>query len=379
MRKSAIQLGASFAGWSLLALIAVATKALYYQRAGVPVDVGQELRDTLLDYGIWAALTPAILYLTRRFPYSRATWGRATLVQIALCLGFFLVHEAAAEALHLPSFAKQDSLELRLASSFYNDLWMYGVVVVVATLVVTYQRYRERDVAAARLGQALARAELQALRNQLNPHLLFNALNSVTALMHEDVRAADDMVSDLSHLLRVYLSGDDRQETTVREEVDLVSAYVNIQRRRFADRLTFSLEVEDGLRDALVPSLLLQPIVENAILHGLAPSSRAGRVDVRVSRRDGALVVVVADDGLGMAKGHVEGVGLGNTRARLRQLYGDEQSFAIASQPGAGVTVTITLPLRLAAARGAQRDESADRDRGRRAARPATDRVPARG
>ncbi len=232
---------------------------------------------------------------------------------------------------------------------------MYVVVILLASCVHYYGRYAERDIAAAHLGEELARAELQALRNQLNPHLLFNALNSVAALMHDDAQAADDMLNDLSQLLRAYLSGGNRQETYLREEIEIVRAYVNIQKHRFADCLSFVSEVDDDLLDAQVPALLLQPLVENAIVHGIAPRLQAGTVRLSVRRAGESLAMEVSDDGVGMVIDTREGIGLTNTRARLRRLHGLRQTFDVHSEWGAGVTVKITLPLRFGTleARGA--------------------------
>jgi two-component system LytT family sensor kinase len=384
MKRIAVQLAASFACWTALALTYVANRAVAHVSLGEPADPLSGLWGTMLDYWLWAALTPLIFALAKRTPFTRATWGRAALVHLGGFVGTAVAHDAIVEWA-IPSEVPEGfhgwPVELRLLHSFDNDVWMYGSIVIVASGMHYYRRFRERDVAAARLREDLVRAELQALRNQLNPHLLFNALNSVAALMHEDVGAADDMLVDLSHLLRVYLSGDPRQETTLREELELVDAYVGIQKHRFADRLSFARDVADDVLGAAVPSLLLQPLVENAILHGIAPGTRPGRVRVRAERRDGALRLVVADDGAGMKPGGSEGIGLSNTRARLRQLYGDAQRLEIQTEEGAGVTVTITLPLRTpeATPEGGVRDEDTNAHRGRRAAGAPPRRVAAEG
>ena len=155
-----------------------------------------------------------------------------------------------------------------------------------------------------------------------------------------------------------------------------MEAYVGIQKRRYGERLVFDLDVPADLLHAAVPALLLQPLVENAILHGLAPSSRRGKVAVRAARRDGAVLLEVKDDGLGLAQASREGIGLSNTRERLRQLYGSEQSFELESAPGQGTTVTITLPWRsVKPSDGPAAQEDPNADRGRRAARAPKDRV----
>jgi signal transduction histidine kinase len=341
---SAVQLACILGGWTALILVDSGQQVVDQVRVGAPITYVAALRSCLVNYGTWAALTPAILLLAERIAFAQRTWRRAAAVHLTLCLGACLAHRALVTC--FPAPAEQGSLALRLALALYGDFWMYVVVILLVSCVHYYARYCERDVAAAHLGQELARAELQALRNQINPHLLFNALNSVAALMHEDVQAADDMLNDLGQLLRACLSGGNRQETHLREEIDMVRAYVNIQKHRFADRLSFVSEVDDDLLDAHVPSLLLQPLVENAIVHGIAPRAQPGCVRLSVRRSGHNLAVEVCDDGLGMAGDNEEGIGLSNTRARLRRLHGSRQTFEVRSAVGAGVTVRITLPLR---------------------------------
>ena len=384
VNRAVVQLRNSFACWTALGVTYAANRALYRVSLGAPADFLGELRADLFDYWIWAALTPVVFAIARRAPISKSGWPRAVLLHGAAFVALLLVHEGVAEWIQLPNVIPPDfhgrPIALRLLSSFTNDLWMYGGVLIVASSVHYYERFRERDLAAAKLGEELAKAQLQALRNQLNPHLLFNALNSVAALMHEDVQAADDMLGDLAHLLRVYLSGDPHQETTLREELELVEAYVGIQKRRFGERLAFTREVPGEAMGALVPALVLQPLVENAILHGIAKAARGGSVSVRVTAKDGTLVLVVADDGLGMEPGKREGIGLSNTRARLQQLYGDAHAMKVEAAPGGGVSVTLTLPQRAkSVTEGTEQDEDPDADRRRRAAGAAAGRVAAEG
>jgi two-component system LytT family sensor kinase len=282
------------------------------------------------------------------------------------------VHEAIAQLIGLPG---PTMLRLRVIGSLYNDLWMYWPAVVIWSLVEYYQRFRERDTRAAQLNAQLTRAELQALRNQLHPHFLFNTLNSIAALMHEDVQAADDMLADLSHVLRVYLSANDAQEITLGQESELLRTYVGIQKRRFEDRLSAVFDIPSALLQAAVPTLLLQPLVENAILHGIAPRPRAGEIRISAKEAGSKLVLEISDDGDGLPPGYREGIGLSNTRSRLRQLYADRQSFEMNNMPS-GVTVRVTLPLRfIAETMGNNLDEDSNLDRGRRSAGPPADLV----
>ncbi len=226
-----------------------------------------------------------------------------------------------------------------------------GAVAIYATawqerLIVDYsQASRERD----RLETRLARAQLESLKHQLQPHFLFNALNAITALIPIDARAAQRTVHGLGTLLRESLTNSGEHEVRLGRELELLGHYLDIQRIRFQDRLSVDVVVEPGVDGALVPNLLLQPLVENAIRHGIGPRAAGGAIEVRVTRQGPQLRLYVSDDGVGAdtsVDGTVdrEGVGLGNTRARLRHLYGDRQHMAITTRPGAGFAVEIELP-----------------------------------
>jgi two-component system, LytTR family, sensor kinase len=215
-----------------------------------------------------------------------------------------------------------------------------------------YRRYRERELRAAQLEARLTRAHLQVLKMQLDPHFLFNALNTISVLVYRDPEGADRMICLLSDFLRLSLQSADREQVRLEEELDFLEHYLAIQRARFGERLAVEVKVEPEARKAQVPSLILQPLVENSIRHGM--------------RRDGSLLVVeisahllgrrrlevqVTDNGAGLPAGGEravrEGIGLSNTRARLRQLYGDDYQLDLAGRAGGGVVATLVLPRRL--------------------------------
>jgi len=380
MNSAWVKFAAIFGFWTLLAFLRASSNSLYRVSSGIPSRYMFELRSAMLDYWIWVTLTPAIFYMAKRFPFGKKTWVRTAMIHFGAYLAVASVHEAIAQLIGLPGPVGPafhgSILPLRVIAFLYDDLWMYWPVVVIWSLLEYYQRYREGDMRAAQLNQQLTRAELQALRNQLHPHFLFNTLNSIATLMHEDVQAADDMLADLSHLLRVYLSDNDQQEITLGQESELLQTYVSIQKRRFEDRLSAVFDIPPDLSRAAVPTLLLQSLVENAILHGIAPRPRPGRVRIS-GREDGSkLVLEVSDDGGGLPPKYSEGIGLSNTRSRLRQLYADRQSFELRNIPNAGVTVRITLPLRfISNAMGNSLDEDSNSDSGRRSVGAAADLV----
>jgi LytS/YehU family sensor histidine kinase len=190
------------------------------------------------------------------------------------------------------------------------------------------------------------------LSAQLQPHFLFNALHAISALIWEDQARAERLLARLSEMLRLTLRSGTRVETTLDEELALLRRYAEIQEARYGDRLRVSFDVEPRVREALVPRLILQPLVENAIRHGITRRIAPGQVDVRAWAGEGRLHLLVRDDGVGLTTGVPvrEGVGLTITRARLRQLYGQEQRFALASRPEGGALCTLSIPLRTAAA-----------------------------
>jgi LytS/YehU family sensor histidine kinase len=219
-------------------------------------------------------------------------------------------------------------------------------------------RYRQRleeatrlQAHAAQLQAQLATAQLAALRNQLNPHFLFNTLHAVSALVERDPRGVRKMISRLSDLLSHTLEGSHKQETPLEDELDLIRRYIEIMEVRFQGKLDVETELDDAMRRALVPSLLLQPIVENAIKHG-GDRPDGAVIKINVHREGSQLVIRVADNGPGIstdAPATETGVGLRNTKARLKQLYGDDQSFTLMNSPSGGAIAEIRLPFRLAA------------------------------
>ncbi|HEX2120240.1 MAG TPA: histidine kinase, partial [Thermoanaerobaculia bacterium] len=204
----------------------------------------------------------------------------------------------------------------------------------------------EANLRSARLESSLAATRLDLLRTQIQPHFLFNTLHGIAELMHEDVEAADRMVTRLSELLRATLETGGKQEITLREELALLDRYVEIQRMRLGERLRFHADVDARTLDRAVPMLLLQPLVENSVRHAIADRREGGRVDVRARESAGRLTIEVEDDGPGISDGSGNGIGLANVRDRLRHLYGDAQSLQLSRAAGGGTLVTIEVPLR---------------------------------
>lgn len=230
---------------------------------------------------------------------------------------------------------------------FHQGLTIYWTTLVVAHALHYYRGLREGEAKAGQLTTQLARAQLQALKMQIHPHFLFNTLNSIAALLHKDVEAADRMIARLGDFLRLTLKRSDAQTIEFAQELEFLRCYLDIERTRFEDRLFVEMEVEPQSLNVMVPNLILQPIVENAIRHGVARQTISGHITIRAFKKSDRLIVQVEDNGPGLRtnpNGTNSGIGLNNTRARLEQFYGADYGFEIANSADRGVIVTLEIP-----------------------------------
>jgi two-component sensor histidine kinase len=317
---------------------------------------------SILSWLAWAALTPAIVWLARHYSLVGEAWKRNLIVHLPAFLFMSTLHSAAATAITLwikPFDNMGDSPKQfwprfvsRVPGLFPSDLLVYGAVIGVFYAVDYYRKYREREFQATRLEAQLAQAQLDSLRMQLHPHFLFNTLNSIVGLVRDNKNnAAVNMLVGLSDLLRHTLEHSSRHEIELREEINFIKLYLSIQEVRFSDRLRVELDIDPRTTKALVPNLILQPLTENALRHGIARSANSGLVGISSAIAEGHLRLTVYDEGAGLPddwqlKGSA-GIGLANTIARLQQLYDDEHEFDIRNRSGGGVEVVIVIPLRI--------------------------------
>jgi len=291
----------------------------------------------------WVPLTILALWMAERVPVDRQNW-RWSMPLTMLVAAALVVLKAIVVVVGNPYVGWYTTLppfgEI-LLTSVANNLFLFWLVVGVGHAIVNARRVQERD-------EQLARAELQHLKSQLHPHFLFNALNTVSSLIRTDPETATQMIAQLSTLLRHALQRASTQEVALREELTILAAYVEIERLRFEDRLAVVWRIAADAMGAQVPHLLLQPLVENAIRHGIAPRSESGTVEIAAYRRDGTLHLSVSDDGVARSAPPAQkgGVGLTNTRDRLRQLYGAAHSFTVDAVAPHGLRVDIAFPFR---------------------------------
>jgi two-component system LytT family sensor kinase len=356
-------------GWTLVGLTFTLNYYLFSDHYVAIFRQPPTLREMLvweLPYWfLWAALSPVVFQLTRRFPLERGRLARHAFAHVVACVVLSLAHRAvyllAGWLLHVAVYRQLASLSTVFNFLFFFNLqtgfMSYATILLVAYAIDYYRRHQQEELKISRLEAALAQAQLettqaqlQALKSQLQPHFLFNTLNSISTLLDDDKDAADRMLARLGDFLRLTLENSGAQEVTLREELEFLRCYLEIERVRFADRLAVNFEIESGALDALVPNLLLQPLVENAIRHGIVARRGSGVIGIG-ARLDGAtLTLGVTDNGPGLrargedAPGSRQGLGFALTRARLERMYGARQRLRLAEADGGGLEVKIELP-----------------------------------
>jgi hypothetical protein len=294
---------------------------------------------------VWGTLTPFIVRWSRKHRIDRTTWKRNLPWHIGLIPIIGLIDAGADQ------FARMaGNMEFGFWADYFRKLdivtFYYGIIAGVTHAVDYYRMYRHGELRATQLEGELRQSQLEILKSQLQPHFLFNTLNAVNALIYEDPKAADRVLTRLGELLRMALAVGSAQEVTLGYELEFVRAYLDIQQTRLAERLRVVIDVPEGLYDAMVPTLLLQPLVENAVRHGIAPLVRGGSVTIRARAQGNDIILQVLDDGAGFNQSPRRGIGLANVQQRLHHLYGDDHRFAIEQNGSQGTRVDIALPVK---------------------------------
>jgi hypothetical protein len=336
--------------WLALSLVTASQGILTYLATGGTVRVVPVLLLNLALWLPWAALSPLILAAARRWPLTEPGWRRRLGAHVALNLSLTvvaaLVYRLLRVAIGMPV---RGNYGLTIASGLNTSLFVYWGLVALAHGTAYYRRTQERQRRAAELDRQLTQARLDALRAQIHPHFLFNTLHAIAGRLRVDPRGAEDMLGALGELLRAHLQGSGGQEAPLRTELDLVGRYLDIQRVRFGDRLRLERQVDPAALDVAVPVLVLQPLVENAIEHGIAQRLAGGTLRLEAAMDGEQLLLRVLDDGEEASENLDESrwrVGLTNTRERLRALYGDQHEFHAGRATPAGFEVSIRLPAR---------------------------------
>jgi signal transduction histidine kinase len=352
-----------FAFWTFLATLSAVNRLLDPRGFGFrPMSPAGPITLAFIEAWTWAAVTPFILWLSSRSSVSKSEdarglslWvriplllvigvGVAIIVYTLIDLARFIVIDPPVRRGRGGGASAFAPLRQIGRFRFVNQLLVYLAVLAAGFAREFFRRDQRRQRQAVQLQAQLAEARLDALRMQINPHFLFNTLHAVSALVERDPSGVRRMIARLSELLRHTIESHATDEVTLRDELAFLRRYIEIMEIRFQGRLRVDMNVADDTQDALVPNLILQPIVENALEHGVNRAAGEGRIEI-AARRDGArLVLTVCDNGPGLDAQHASGVGLANTRARLEQLYGGRASLELKDAEGGGVQAQITLP-----------------------------------
>lgn len=340
-------------------LIGLAFSALSYASAlseRVPMSLSYALRMNLSRFYFWAIFSPLLLHFTYHYPIEFRPFKLRNLL---LHLPVVALASSIVTAIHLllgwelePSFQVRFASLAQVYRSFfltgaYFNVLMASLIVITAHAFLYYRNYREGEVQRSQLCAELAQAQLQALKMQLHPHFLFNTLHSISSLVLEDPRRANSMIAQLGDFLRLTLEHSEEQTVPLRQEIEFLEKYLEIEQVRFQDRLMVDFSIEPAALSAEVPHLILQPIVENAIRHAIAPRAARGLIRINGTQSDGFVRLEVRDNGPGLRSGgdfETKGLGLKNVRARLKQLYGSCFTLRLLNNSEGGLTVFLEIP-----------------------------------
>jgi signal transduction histidine kinase len=343
----------SFVVWTVLAFLSAAGAHVYTASLGSPESWTQLLAWNMTISFVWSLFTPPIYALSRRFTFDRSNWKLVLPLHIAASILFTFA--GASIVVWLEPFVTWTPeahvpFSAHMLSRAFMDLQRYWLILLITQAIGYYGKYRERELQSSQLEAQLALAQLEVLKIQLEPHFLFNTLNSIAALARHDGEAAENMTLQLADLLRFSLDAMGVHEVPLSRELTILQKYIDIQQTRFQDRLKVEMDIAPNTLRALVPNMILQPLVENAIRHGIGPRRAPGQVRVITRQVFDELWMEISDDGIGLARfnGIVppEGVGLCNTRARLQQLYNHDHRLTLEDAPGGGCIVKIHIPFR---------------------------------
>ena len=350
-----------FGGWTLVSIIfAAISYAAAIGENNKEFGFVAALRLNLVQFYLWAILAPLLFKFSRRFPIEfRPLNLRNLLLYFPAVISFAGIHQT----IHLavlwsitPRWRQQfpaliNCYRSYFAFGFYIDLIIASLIVVAVHAILYYQNFRASELAQSSLKTQLAQAQLRALKMQLHPHFLFNTLHSISSLVLEDPQKANSMIARLGDFLRLTLENSNQQLVSLKEEAEFVRCYLEIEQVRFGDRLTVAFELEPQTLSAQVPHLILQPVVENAIQHAIAPRATRGHIKIAAKRLNSSLRLEVRDNGPGITSNSdlpgTERVGLSNVRARLNQIYGSDFRFELMNAGGEGLTVVMETPFQL--------------------------------
>lgn len=343
-----------FAGWTFLAFLFSGPQMIQAVRLHRAAEGWKSVLGELVFSYLWLGLTPLIIWLSKSFRIEGGQRFKSVSIHLGACVIILLLQVFLFMVISIPFgwYANLNPFSNRYFLLILNftpsDVMFYWGIVVIEHALDYYRKLQERELKASQLEAQLAQSQLQVLKMQLHPHFLFNTLNAISALIRESPDEADEMVSRLGDLLRMTLETAGLQEVPFKQELEFLNHYLDIEQTRFQDRLKVEMAIEPETLDGLVPSMILQPLVENSVRHGVAPRPEGGCIKIKAWRDDSLLRLEVEDDGPGLGSDTPlkERVGLTNTRARVRNLYGDEHSLKLRNAADGGLVASLSIPFR---------------------------------
>jgi two-component system LytT family sensor kinase len=347
--------------WTIIGLSFASRTYLSYVQSGTATEWQHVYSAYMIDFYLWGAVSPFIFWLSRRFPVERDRLLSRIIFHFFVALGLnFIVMTAACPTLWYLGYPNLNVyptlgalLKFTLTSHvmLHQSLLVYCGTLIAGHALEYYRQLQEGKTRAAELTSQLAQAQLAALKMQIHPHFLFNTLNSIAALLHKDVETADRMIARLSDFLRLTLNSSETSVVRLEQELEFLKTYLEIEKIRFQHRLQVNLKIEPDALDAKLPNLILQPLIENAIRHGIARQTSVGHLNVEARRDADRLLIKIEDNGPGLngskngKRKSGDGVGLSNTRARLEQFYESDFQFEIKNKPNEnGTVVNLNVP-----------------------------------
>jgi two-component system, LytTR family, sensor kinase len=338
--------------WTVVALFFSTQVFMMYYSENQPIPYAKAFFVQAAACYLWALVTPLVLWLARRYRIDRNNWHKKVFFHVALSVALSSVLIVIHFVIYMFIVGRTNRITPYWAFDYLYpnlDRWLlvYWFIFLMSHASNYYHSYREGELQASRLKTQLAQSQLEALKMQVHPHFLFNTLHSISALLTKDTEAARKMITRLGDFLRLTLESGGANEVTLRQELEFLNGYLEIERIRFQDRLTTRIEVDPTVLNVHVPNLILQPIVENALRHAIARTN-SGTVEITAIPRNGAVRIEVKDNGPGLepmiATRGSKGVGLANTKARLTGLYGSAAKFELRNRPTGGLTVMLEVP-----------------------------------
>lgn len=349
-----------FGIWTFIGLVFTLQGYFTSFRSERPVLFFESLYMQMTWAYLFALATPLVLWAAKQLPLDRQHWIRNAVLHLPISIVVAIVFTALGRIVIWLKFGYPSGKPLTLESvtrfviaNFSEAIGIYLLIALTSYAFNYYRRFRAGQLRTLQLEAQLSQAQLEALKMQLHPHFLFNTLHSISALLNKDTEAARRMITRLGDFLRMTLENSGAHEVSLQQEMEFLRCYLEIERIRFQDRLVTNFHIEPEVLDAKVPNLILQPIVENAIRHGITPRSTPGIIEIDAKPHNGSLRIQVRDNGPGIAEHRSadtlfrKGLGLANTETRLERLYGEAHSFDLDNDPDGGLVVTLVIPLEL--------------------------------